>query len=43
MPLLGRGAIKPVIDVVVPLAEAERGYELMEKDRTFGKVVLDLS
>ncbi|HEX6382097.1 MAG TPA: zinc-binding dehydrogenase, partial [Acidimicrobiia bacterium] len=43
VPLLGRGAIKPVIDVVVPLAEAERGYELMEKDRTFGKVVLDLS
>ena len=43
VPLLGRGAIKPVIDAVVPLAEAERGYELMEKDRTFGKVVLDLS
>lgn len=43
VPLLGRGAIRPVIDAVVPLAEAERGYELMEKDRTFGKVVLDLS
>src|SRR5919197_63215 len=25
VPLLGRGAIKPVIDAVIPLAEAERG------------------
>jgi putative PIG3 family NAD(P)H quinone oxidoreductase len=42
VPLIARGAIKPVIDAVVPLAEAERGYELVEGDRTFGKVVLDL-
>ena len=42
MPLLARGAIRPVIDAVVPLAEAERGYELVAADRTFGKVVLDL-
>jgi NADPH2:quinone reductase len=42
VPLIGRGAIRPVIDAVVPLAEAERAYELVEKDRTFGKVVLDL-
>jgi NADPH:quinone reductase len=42
VPLLARGAIRPVIDAVVPLAEAERAYELVEKDRTFGKVVLDL-
>jgi NADPH:quinone reductase-like Zn-dependent oxidoreductase len=43
VPLIGRGAIRPVIDAVVPLGEADRGYELVEKDRTFGKVVLDLS
>jgi len=43
VPLIGRGAIRPVIDAVVPLAEAERAYELVEQDRTFGKVVLDLS
>jgi NADPH2:quinone reductase len=43
VPLIGRGAIRPVIDAVVPLAEAERAYELVAKDRTFGKVVLDLS
>ena len=42
VPLIGRGAIRPVIDAVVPMAEAERAYELVEKDRTFGKVVLDL-
>jgi NADPH2:quinone reductase len=42
VPLLARGAIRPVIDAVVPLAEAERGYELVAADRTFGKVVLDL-
>jgi putative PIG3 family NAD(P)H quinone oxidoreductase len=42
VPLLARGAIRPVIDAVVPLAEAERGYELVATDRTFGKVVLDL-
>jgi NADPH:quinone reductase-like Zn-dependent oxidoreductase len=42
VPLLGRGVIRPVIDAVVPLAEAERAYELVERDRTFGKVVLDL-
>ena len=42
VPLIGRGAIRPVIEAVVPLAEADRAYELVEKDRTFGKVVLDL-
>jgi NADPH:quinone reductase len=42
VPLLGRGAVRPVIDAVVPLAEAERGYDQVAADRTFGKVVLDL-
>ncbi len=31
-----------MIDAVVPLAEAERAYDLVATDRTFGKVVLDL-
>jgi putative PIG3 family NAD(P)H quinone oxidoreductase len=43
VPLLSGRTIRPVIDAVIPLAEAERAYELVEKDRTFGKVVLDLS
>ena len=42
VPLIGRGAIKPVVDAVLPLTEAERGYELVGADRTFGKMVLDL-
>jgi NADPH:quinone reductase-like Zn-dependent oxidoreductase len=42
VPLLAGGAIQPVIDAIVPLAEAERGYDLVASDRTFGKVVLDL-
>ena len=42
VPLLGRGTLRPVIDAVVPLGEAERAYELVAADRTFGKVVLDL-
>lgn len=42
VPLIGRGAIEPVIEASIPLAEADRAYELVEKDRTFGKVVLDL-
>ena len=42
VPLLGRGTLKAVIDAVVPLAEAERAYELVAADGTFGKVVLDL-
>jgi NADPH:quinone reductase len=42
VPLIGRGAIRPVIDAVVPFAEPERAYELVEQDRTFGKVVLDV-
>jgi putative PIG3 family NAD(P)H quinone oxidoreductase len=42
VPLLARGAVRPVIDAVVPLAEAEAAYEMVAADRTFGKVVLDL-
>jgi putative PIG3 family NAD(P)H quinone oxidoreductase len=43
VPLLAAGAVQPVIEEVVPLAEAERGYDLMAADRTFGKIVLDLT
>ena len=42
VPLIAGGAVRPVIDEVVPLGEAERAYELVAGDRTFGKVVLDL-
>jgi NADPH:quinone reductase-like Zn-dependent oxidoreductase len=40
-PLLESGAIKPVVEHIAPLAEAERAYELVAADKTFGKVILD--
>jgi NADPH:quinone reductase-like Zn-dependent oxidoreductase len=40
-PLLDSGAITPVVADVVPLEEAERAYDLLESDATFGKVILD--
>jgi NADPH2:quinone reductase len=42
LPLLAGGSIRPVIEEVLPLAEAERAYDLLAADATFGKVVLDL-
>jgi NADPH:quinone reductase-like Zn-dependent oxidoreductase len=35
-----RGQLKPVIDRVLPLAEARKGHELIEARAIFGKVVL---
>ncbi|HZR13783.1 MAG TPA: NAD(P)H-quinone oxidoreductase [Acidimicrobiia bacterium] len=40
-PLLGDGGIAPVVDEIVPLADAERAYERLASDETFGKVILD--
>lgn len=39
-PLFERGALHVPIDEIVPLAEAERAYERMASNDTFGKVVL---
>ena len=35
------GSVVPVIDTVLPLAEARRGHELLEAGSVFGKVVLE--
>ena len=35
-----RGRLKPVIDRVLPLAEAQKGHELIEQRAVFGKIVL---
>ena len=43
VPLLAAGTVRPVIEEVVPLAEAERGYDVVAADGTFGKIVLDLT
>ena len=42
VPLLAAGTVAPVVEEVIPLAEAERAYDLLAADTTFGKVILDL-
>jgi putative PIG3 family NAD(P)H quinone oxidoreductase len=39
-PLFARGALRPVIEKILPLEEAPAAYELLGSDRTFGKVLL---
>jgi putative PIG3 family NAD(P)H quinone oxidoreductase len=39
-PLIAAGEIKPIIDTVLPLAEAAQAHELMEADRHTGKILL---
>jgi putative PIG3 family NAD(P)H quinone oxidoreductase len=40
LPLLAAGRIRPVIDRVVPMAEIARAHAALERDETFGKIVL---
>jgi len=40
VPLLARGVVKPVIDCVMPLADAARAHERMASNAGFGKIVL---
>ncbi len=40
LPFLQSGALRPVIDKVLPLFEAKAAHELLEKGNVFGKVVL---
>ncbi|HSK17514.1 MAG TPA: NAD(P)H-quinone oxidoreductase [Longimicrobiales bacterium] len=42
MPLLDAGSVKPVIDEVLPLAQAARAHEMVEGNGTYGKVVLEI-
>lgn len=39
-PLITSGQVKPVIDTVLPLAEAARAHELMESGGHVGKIIL---
>lgn len=39
-PLLDRGLVRPVIDTVLPLAQAEEAHRLMAAGAHFGKIVL---
>ncbi len=40
VPLVKSGALKPVVDHVLPLEEAAKAHEIVGKNETFGKVVL---
>ncbi len=40
LPLFARGALKPVVDTVMPLADAGKAHERVAGNGTFGKVVL---
>ncbi|MEV7417800.1 NADP-dependent oxidoreductase [Streptomyces sp. NPDC089919] len=40
--LVERGALKPVVETVLPLAEAARAHEIGERGRTAGKIVLSV-
>jgi len=40
VPLLARGAVKPIVDCVMPLAEAAKAHDRMASNAGFGKIVL---
>ncbi len=42
LPLVAAGKVKPVVDAVVPAAQVREAHERMEKNETFGKLVLAL-
>jgi NADPH:quinone reductase-like Zn-dependent oxidoreductase len=41
--LFGRGALRPVVDTIVPLREARRAFERMASGEQFGKLVLEIA
>ena len=41
-PKVENGAIQPIIETVVPMAEAQRAHELVASNETVGKVLLEL-
>ncbi len=40
LPLLAAGRLRPVVDRVLPLGEVALAHELLERNATFGKIVL---
>lgn len=42
-PLIESGDITPIVEEVVPIAEAGRAHDLIASDTTFGKVILEIS
>jgi NADPH2:quinone reductase len=41
-PLVGSGALRPIVDRVLPLAQAAEAHALMATNETFGKIVLEV-
>jgi NADPH:quinone reductase len=41
VPLLATGALRPIVDRVLPLADAAAAHAYVEQNQSFGKVVLD--
>lgn len=41
LPFFSKGLLKPVVDTVLPLAEARKAHEILEARQQFGKLVLD--
>ena len=42
LPLLERGAVRPVIDKIYPLDEVREAHERLESNESFGKIVLKI-
>jgi len=40
-PLIEEGAIRPVVDTVLPLAQARKAHEIMQTSRHIGKILLE--
>jgi NADPH2:quinone reductase len=40
LPLLAAGRVRPVVDAVLPASRAREGHERMERNESFGKLVL---
>jgi len=41
-PHIAGGRIRPIIEAVIPIQEAERAHQLIAADQTFGKVILSV-
>ena len=40
LPLVARGLVKPVVDEVLPVERVREAHERMERNESFGKLVL---
>ena len=38
--LIWKGKLKPVVDRILPLSEAQKAHTLLEEGKQFGKIIL---